>query len=68
MTTILEELDYRREAQQSGDAAEAILPRFRRLIVSAPLSTTTPPVASSTMEYISGTKITALNPGRARSI
>jgi predicted unusual protein kinase regulating ubiquinone biosynthesis (AarF/ABC1/UbiB family) len=58
--TILEELDYRREAQNLLTLREN-LSSFRRLIVPAPI----PDYSSGrvlTMDYISGTKITALNP------
>jgi predicted unusual protein kinase regulating ubiquinone biosynthesis (AarF/ABC1/UbiB family) len=58
--TILEELDYRREAQNLLTLREN-LSSFRRLIVPAPI----PDYSSGrvlTMDYIAGTKITALNP------
>ena len=58
--TILEELDYRREAQNLTTLREN-LASFRRLVVPAPV----PDYCTSrvlTMEFISGTKITALNP------
>jgi ubiquinone biosynthesis protein len=58
--TILDELDYRREAQNLITLAEN-LSSFRRLIVPAPI----PDYSSSrvlTMEFVAGTKVTALNP------
>ena len=58
--TILEELDYRREAQNLL-TLRANLASFPRLVVPAPIGD----YSSSrvlTMEYITGTKITALNP------
>ena len=58
--TILEELDYRREAQNLKTLKKN-LARFRRLIVPAPIDDySTGRVL--TMEYVEGTKITALNP------
>ena len=59
-TTILEELDYRREARNLKTLKKN-LARFRRLIVPAPIDDySTGRVL--TMEYVTGTKITALNP------
>ena len=58
--TILEELDYGREARNLTTLREN-LASFRRLIVPAPI----PDYSTSrvlTMEYIAGAKITALNP------
>ena len=58
--TILEELDYRREAQNLTMLRDN-LASFRRIVVPAPI----PDYSSGrvlTMEYIAGTKITALHP------
>ena len=58
--TILEELDYRREAQNLVTLRRN-LAAFRRLVIPAPIDD----YCSGrvlTMEYIAGTKITALNP------
>ena len=58
--TILEELDYRREAQNLTTLRRN-LAGFRRIVIPAPIDDyCTGRVL--TMEYISGTKITALNP------
>jgi predicted unusual protein kinase regulating ubiquinone biosynthesis (AarF/ABC1/UbiB family) len=58
--TILEELDYRREARNLVTLREN-LASFRRLVIPAPIDD----YSSSrvlTMEYVSGRKITALSP------
>jgi len=58
--TILEELDYRREAQNLSTLRDN-LASFPRIVIPAPI----PDYSTGrvlTMEYISGTKITALNP------
>jgi len=58
--TILEELDYRREAQNLLTLRRN-LATFRRIVIPAPIDD----YCSGrvlTMEYIAGTKITALNP------
>jgi predicted unusual protein kinase regulating ubiquinone biosynthesis (AarF/ABC1/UbiB family) len=58
--TILEELDYRREAQNLLTLRRN-LAAFRRIVIPAPIDD----YCSGrvlTMEYIAGTKITALNP------
>jgi predicted unusual protein kinase regulating ubiquinone biosynthesis (AarF/ABC1/UbiB family) len=58
--TILEELDYRREARNLVTLREN-LASFRRLVIPSPIDD----YSSSrvlTMEYVSGRKITALNP------
>jgi len=58
--TILEELDYRREAQNL-DTLRANLASFPHLLVPAPIAD----YSSSrvlTMEYVTGQKITAVNP------
>jgi predicted unusual protein kinase regulating ubiquinone biosynthesis (AarF/ABC1/UbiB family) len=58
--TILEELDYRREAQNLVTLRRN-LASFRRLVIPAPIADySTGRVL--TMEYVAGTKITALNP------
>ena len=58
--TILEELDYRREAQNLS-TLKANLARFPRLFVPAPIEDYTSGRVL-TMEYVPGHKITKLNP------
>ena len=58
--TILEELDYRREAQNL-ETLRANLARFERIVIPAPI----PDYSSArvlTMEYVAGCKITSLHP------
>ena len=58
--TILEELDYRREAQNLTTLRDN-LASFRRIVVPAPVADYSSGRVL-TMEYIAGTKITALHP------
>src|SRR5688572_29271651 len=58
--TILEELDYRREAQNLS-TLRANLARFQRIFVPAPIDSYTSSRVL-TMEYVPGQKITKLNP------
>src|SRR5690606_13966886 len=58
--TLLDELDYRREAQNLSVMREN-LARFPRLIVPAPIEGYTSGRVL-TMEYVAGYKLTALNP------
>jgi len=58
--TILEELDYRREAQNLA-TLKANLSRFRRIFIPAPIDDYTSSRVL-TMEYVPGHKITKLNP------
>jgi ubiquinone biosynthesis protein len=58
--TILEELDYRREARNLKTLRKN-LARFRRIVVPAPIDDYSAGRVL-TMEFIAGTKITALNP------
>lgn len=58
--TILEELDYRREAQNLS-TLKANLARFRRIFIPAPIDDYTSGRVL-TMEYVPGHKITKLNP------
>ncbi len=58
--TILEELDYRREAQNLA-TLKANLARFRRIFIPAPIDDYTSSRVL-TMEYVPGHKITKLNP------
>ena len=58
--TILEELDYRREAQNLS-TLKANLSRFRRIFIPAPIEDYTSGRVL-TMEFVGGHKITKLNP------
>jgi ubiquinone biosynthesis protein len=58
--TILEELDYRREAQNLSTLRRNLV-AFRRIVIPAPIDDYSSGRVL-TMEYIAGTKITALNP------
>jgi predicted unusual protein kinase regulating ubiquinone biosynthesis (AarF/ABC1/UbiB family) len=58
--TIIEELDYRREAQNLA-TLKANLARFPRIFVPAPIEGYTSGRVL-TMEYVGGRKLTALNP------
>jgi predicted unusual protein kinase regulating ubiquinone biosynthesis (AarF/ABC1/UbiB family) len=58
--TILEELDYRREAQNL-DTLRANLAQFRRIVIPAPIHDYSG-ARVLTMEYVAGRKITSLNP------
>ena len=59
----MDELDYEAEASHLRTLGRN-LPEFERIVVPAPIESYVSKRVL-TMEYVRGTKVTALNPGRA---